>query len=51
MSSSERTLVKPLRFLLFLAAAGLIFYGITNGSLQDVMAKAAAICLECIGLG
>ena len=29
----------------------LIVIGILNGGLEDVLAKGAAICTECVGLG
>jgi hypothetical protein len=32
-------------------AAVLIAAGIINGGLEDVFAKGAAICTECVGLG
>ena len=36
---------------IFLLALALIICGIFNGSLEDVLKKAIAICTECIGLG
>ena len=32
-------------------AAVLIIAGILNGGLEEVLAKGAAICMECVGLG
>ena len=43
--------VNGLRVAIFVAAAVLIVYGITNGGLRDVLVKAINICTECIGLG
>ncbi len=40
-----------LRALLLAAAAALIVFGLMNGEFQKVLQKAAAICLECIGIG
>ena len=34
-----------------LLALGLCVYGASSGQAEDVLAKAATICLECIGLG
>lgn len=33
------------------AAAGLLVLGAFNGGAQTVFAKAARVCLECIGVG
>ena len=38
------------RTILIIAVA-LIIAGILNGGAQDVLAKGATICAECIGLG
>ena len=43
--------IRTVRALLMAAALGLIVYGIFNGSMNDVLKKAIAICTECIGLG
>ena len=40
-----------LRAAVFALALALIVMGILNGGLDDVLAKGAAICTECIGLG
>ena len=40
-----------LRAAVFALALVLIVLGILNGGLEDVLAKGAAICTECIGLG
>ncbi len=36
---------------LLLLAGGLIVLGVRSGEAQTVFAKAARICMECIGLG
>lgn len=40
-----------LRAAVLVLAAALILAGILNGGMEDVLAKGAAICTECIGLG
>ncbi|MBR3333456.1 MAG: hypothetical protein IKG23_04130 [Clostridia bacterium] len=40
-----------LRTAVLVAALVLIVIGIINGGLEDVLAKGAAICTECVGLG
>ena len=40
-----------LRVAIIALAAALIAAGIVNGGLEDVLAKGAAICTECVGLG
>ena len=42
---------KILRIVIFILAIVLIILGVRNGGLDDVFAKGAAICTECIGLG
>lgn len=39
------------RYALLLAAVVCIIVGYCNGGIDDVIAKAAAICTECVGLG
>ena len=48
-ASDRRTLV--LRTVVLVVAGILIVAGILNGGLEDVLAKGAAICTECVGLG
>lgn len=36
---------------IFIAAVGLIIYGVLSGESREVFQKAARICLECIGVG
>lgn len=40
-----------LRLSVVVLALVLIAVGVTQGEMQMVFSKAAAICLECIGLG
>ena len=40
-----------LRIVILIAAVVMIFLGVRNGGLDDVFAKGASICTECIGLG
>ena len=40
-----------LRWIVLVSALLLILFGILNGSMADVLAKAANVCTECIGLG
>ena len=40
-----------LRTAVLVIALILIIIGILNGGLEDVLAKGAAICTECVGLG
>lgn len=40
-----------LRAAVLALAVALIAAGIQNGGLEDVMTKANAICMECVGLG
>ena len=42
---------KILRRAVLIIALILIVIGILNGGLEDVLAKGAAICTECVGLG
>ena len=42
---------KILRTVVLAIAAAMIIAGILNGGLEDVLAKGAAVCTECIGLG
>lgn len=37
--------------VLLAAAAGLIWAGLAAGQYGDVLAKAARVCLECVGIG
>ncbi len=39
------------RYSILLLALGLVTYGLCTGGTVDVLAKAATICTECVGLG
>ena len=47
--ADRKTLI--LRTAVLVIALALIGFGIINGGLEDVLAKGAAICTECVGLG
>ena len=47
--ADQKTLT--LRTAVLVIALALIVLGILNGGLEDVLAKGAAICTECVGLG
>jgi len=47
--ADQKTLI--LRTAVLVIALVLIVIGIINGGLEDVLAKGAAICTECVGLG
>ena len=40
-----------IRAVILVIAAAAITAGILNGGLEDVLAKGAAVCTECVGLG
>ena len=46
---AKRVLVA--RYVVLALAVALIIAGIKNGGMADVLAKATAICMECVGLG
>ncbi len=48
---NERPIILGARIALVGAAVVFIALGIANGGMTDVLAKAVAICAECIGLG
>ena len=39
------------KYILFVCAAAACIYGAARGEMLTVLQKAAAICLECIGIG
>ena len=43
--------MRILRIVILLLAVVLIILGVCNGGIDDVLAKGAAICTECVGLG
>ena len=47
--ADQKTVI--LRAAVLVIALVLIVIGIINGGLEDVLAKGAAICTECVGLG
>lgn len=47
--SSRR--IQILRVVILILAIALIILGVRNGGLDDVFAKGASICTECVGLG
>ncbi len=47
--ADQKTVI--LRTAVLVVALILIVIGIINGGLEDVLAKGAAICTECVGLG
>ena len=49
-SESERRLWAVRGIILILSAAG-IGYGIMRGEQAEVLKKAVAVCLQCIGIG
>ena len=40
-----------LRIVILIIAVVLIIMGVCNDGMDDVLAKGASICTECIGLG
>lgn len=46
-----RRIRRILQYVLLLSAVGMILYGLLTGGSEGVIAKAAHICSECIGLG
>ncbi len=47
----KRSWVGRIRILLIAAAFAALLYGIFRGEIGIILQKAAAICLECIGIG
>ena len=50
-SDSSKNCLIAVRTALVILALSLMLWGIFNGSLDDVLKKAIAVCTECIGLG
>lgn len=42
---------KYLKHLILIIAVGVLVWGIASGDMLTVFKKAAAICMECIGIG
>ena len=51
ISNNSKVIVNTVRICFVLAAVAYIILGVLNGGMADVLAKAAKICRECIGLG
>lgn len=49
--NTDPKVIRTVRIAVFALAAAFIVIGAFNGGLDDVLAKAIAICTECIGLG
>ncbi len=47
----QATVLTIVRVAVLVVAVTLIVVGIFNGSMRDVLIKAATICTECVGLG
>ena len=50
-SREESAGIRRLRAAVLVLSLLLIGLGILNGGLEDVLAKGAAVCMECIGVG
>ena len=48
---AQRKAEKNKRRFIMIIAVVLIIMGVCNGGMDDVLAKGASICTECIGLG
>ena len=42
---------KNIKYIILFAAIGAMAFGIFRGEMMTVLTKAAAICMECIGIG
>ena len=42
---------KYLKYIILVLAVGALVFGIYRGDMEGVLRKAAAICMECIGIG
>ena len=40
-----------IKYIILIAAVGAMAFGIFRGEMMAVFTKAAAICMECIGIG
>lgn len=50
-SSMRKFLQKYLKYVVLAAALAACLYGASRGEMNTVYHKAAAICMECIGIG
>lgn len=51
INDKNKAIILSVRICIALAACALIVFGVLNGGMADVLAKAVKICTECIGLG
>ncbi len=49
--ASKETVIYIVRYSVLVLAVALVVFGACTGGTADVLAKAAAICTECVGLG
>ena len=42
---------KYVKYVVLIIGIGMLVWGIVNGDMAAVLRKAAAICMECIGIG
>ena len=47
----KSNLKSNVKYIILLLAIGLMAFGIFRGEMMSVLKKAAAICMECIGIG
>lgn len=47
----RRTMSKYVKYLVLIIGFGMLVWGVASGDMLVVFKKAAAICMECIGIG